>query len=492
MKAKVLVGALVAAGVIGTGAAAYNGHLPVGQAQATPSTDAGVAAPAANPLSTTLPLNGFSELVKQHGPAVVNVSVSGMTKTAAQMETPEMPELPPEFQDFFKGMPRGRMPQRGLTPSPTPVRGQGSGFILSSDGYILTNAHVVDQADQVTVRLTDRREFAAKVVGKDKQTDIALLKIDGRNLPTVKLGDSRKANVGEWVVAIGSPFGFENSVSAGIVSAKSRALPDSSYVPFIQTDVAVNPGNSGGPLFNLAGEVIGINSQIYSRTGSFSGISFAIPVEVALKVKDQLLKHGKVTRGRLGVTVQDVNASLAESFGLDRARGALVASVDEKSPAEKAGVQAGDIILKYDGNPIEHSSDLPMLVADTAPGTTAKVEVWRKGAPHTLTVSAAESKDAKVAKSDAPDAPKGRLGVAVRPLTKDEKGEKGGRGLVVEQVGGAAERAGVQAGDVLLALNGTPLTSVEQLRDQVAKSGKRVALLILRENRQLFVPVELG
>jgi serine protease Do len=427
--------------------------------------------------------------VKTYGPAVVNVSVQGTMKTSAQM-----PDIPEEFQDFFRGF-GGRMPQRGggMPQQPTPTRGQGSGFIVSADGYILTNAHVVENADQVTVRLTDRREYTAKVIGSDKQSDVALLKVDAKNLPTVKLGDSRKANVGEWVVAIGSPFGFENSVTAGIVSAKARSLPDSNYTPFIQTDVAVNPGNSGGPLFNLAGEVIGINSQIYSRTGSFSGISFAIPVEVAVKVKDQLQKHGKVTRGRLGVTVQDVNAALAESFGLDRARGALVSSVDDKGPAEKAGLLPGDIILKYDGNAIEHSADLPMLVADATPGKDTTVEVWRKGSPRTFHVATTEGKPERVAKNDASDAPKGRLGVSVRPLTKEERGDKAGRGgLVVEQVGGAAQRAGVQPGDVVLALNGTAVSTPEELREQVAKSGKRAALLIQRDERQLFVPIELG
>jgi serine protease Do len=494
MKAKLLVGALVAAGVIGTGAAAYRGQLPtpVADAHATPVLATGVAAPAANPATSSLPLNGFTELVNAYGPAVVNVSVQGTMKTSDNgMQMPDLQDMPEEFQDFFKGF-RGRGQQPPRNQAPTPMRGQGSGFIVSGDGYILTNAHVVDRADTVTVRLTDRREFTAKVVGSDKQTDIALLKIDAKGLPTVKLGDSRKANVGEWVVAIGSPFGFENSVSAGIVSAKSRSLPDSNYVPFIQTDVAVNPGNSGGPLFNLAGEVIGINSQIYSRTGSFSGISFAIPVEVALNVKDQLLKHGKVTRGRLGVTVQEVNASLASSFNLDRPHGALVASVDAGSPAEKGGVQVGDIILGFNGTSIEHSSDLPMLVADAA-GKNVPVEVWRKGSKHSLTVAASEGKEERVAQNDAnPSAPQGRLGVAVRPLKPEERGEGGKAGLLVEQVGGAAQRAGVQPGDIVLALNGTPVTTPEQLREQVAKSGKRAALLIQRDNRQLFLPVELG
>src|SRR6202158_5694678 len=489
MKAKVLVGALVAAGVIGTGVAAWRSPLPtpVATAQASPIAPADWAAPAANPGATSLPLNGFTELVSKYGPAVVNVSVSGTTK--AGIGPSDMPGMEPggPFSEFFRGF-RTQMPQ-----APTPMRGQGSGFIVSSDGYVLTNAHVVDHADEVWVRLTDRREFKAKVVGADKQTDIAVLRIDAKGLPTVKLGDSRRANVGEWVVAIGSPFGFENSVSAGIVSAKARSLPDATYVPFLQTDVAVNPGNSGGPLFNLAGEVIGINSQIYSHTGGYQGLSFAIPIEVALKVKDQLVTHGKVTRGRLGVTVQEVNAALASSFALDLPHGALVASVDPSSPAEKGGIEVGDIIIKYAGNPVEHSSDLPMLVADTAPGSRASVEVWRKGSTRTLTLSTAEAKDEKVASNEADRAPKGRLGLAVRPLTREERGELGGRaGLLVEQVGGAAERAGVQPGDVVLSLNGTTVKSIEELRDAVAKSAKRAALLIQRNNRQLFVPVELG
>ncbi|HET7728755.1 MAG TPA: trypsin-like peptidase domain-containing protein, partial [Usitatibacter sp.] len=318
MKSKAIVGALVAAGVIAGGAAAYRGHLeaPLARAHAAATVaPAGVAAPAANPGATSLPLNGFSELVRRNGPAVVNVSVEGSRKVAAGPE-----ELPEELREFFRGF-GGRVPgmPRG---GDVPMRGMGSGFIVSPDGYIITNAHVVENAEAVTVRLTDRREYKAKVVGSDKQTDIAVLKIDATSLPTVQLGKSTEANVGEWVVAIGSPFGFENSVSAGIVSAKSRSLPDSNYVPFLQTDVAVNPGNSGGPLFNLAGEVIGINSQIYSRSGGYQGISFAIPIEVALNVKDQLVKSGKVTRGRLGVTVQEVNASLAQSFGLARPQGA--------------------------------------------------------------------------------------------------------------------------------------------------------------------------
>ncbi|MGZ5034600.1 MAG: DegQ family serine endoprotease [Usitatibacter sp.] len=488
MKAKILVVALAVAGAFGAGAA-LRGPITAPFSQAAASTAAtSVAAPAANPGAASLPLNGFTELVSAYGPAVVNVSVQGTTKVGASM--PEIPGMEPgdPFYDFFRNFRGPQMPQQGKVP----MRGEGSGFIVSPDGYILTNAHVVDGADTVWVRLTDRREFKAKVVGSDRQTDVALLRIEAKGLPTVKLGDSRAARPGEWVVAIGSPFGFENSVSAGIVSAKSRSLPDSNYVPFIQTDVAVNPGNSGGPLFNLAGEVIGINSQIYSRTGGYQGLSFAIPIEVALHVKDELAKHGKVTRGRLGVTVQEVNAALASSFGLDRPRGALVASVDASSPAEKSGLQVGDIIVKYDGQPIERSADLPMLVADTAPGHSARIEVWRKGSMQTLTVSAGERKDERVADNDK-QAPAGRLGVAVRPLTREERSAQGAKGgLLVEEVGGAAERAGVQPGDIVLSLNGTPVSTAEQLREQVAKSGGRVALLIQRDNRQLFVPVELG
>jgi len=490
MKARTLVGALVAAGIVGTGAAAWRGQIeaPFSQAHANPMAVAGVAAPAANPAATSLPLNGFTDLVAKAGPAVVNVSVEGTQKTA--VEGPDFGNMDPDdpFFQFFKQF-RGQMPRS----QNVPIRGLGSGFIVSPDGYILTNAHVVDHASHVTVRLTDRREFTAKVVGSDKASDVALLKIDATHLPTVKIGSSRDAKVGEWVVAIGSPYGFENSVSAGIVSAKSRSLPDATYVPFIQTDVAVNPGNSGGPLFNLAGEVIGINSQIYSRSGVYQGISFAIPVEIAMKVKDQLVKTGHVTRGHLGVVVQEVNATLASSFGLDRPRGALVASVDDGSPAAKGGLQAGDIILKYDNQPIDRSSDLPLLVADEAPGKSAPVEVWRNGHVKELNVATGKASDEKVASNDEGNADQGRLGLAVRPLTPQERSENNGKGgLVVEQVSGAAERAGVQPGDVVLALNGTPVRSVQELKAQAAKSGKHVALLVQRNDRQLFVPIELG
>ena len=494
MRSTALVASLVAAGVIGTGIAAYHGHLdaPMSQAHASPVMAAAVATPAASPGATTLPLNGFTEIVKKAGPAVVNISVNATRKASA-----EMPNIPEEFREFFRGFGGKNMPNFPNMPrGDTPMRGLGSGFIVSPDGYILTNAHVVDGADSVTVRLTDRREFRAKVVGADKQTDIAVLKIDAKALPTVRLGRSQDANVGEWVVAIGSPYGFDNTVTAGIVSAKSRSLPDANYTPFIQTDVAVNPGNSGGPLFNLAGEVIGINSQIYSRSGGFQGISFAIPIEVALNVKDQLIKTGKVTRGRLGVTVQEVNATFAEALNLDRPRGAIVSSVDAGGPAEKAGIQVNDIILSYNGQPIERSSDLPVLVANMTPGKTASVQVWRKGSEKTLTVGTYEGKavkDEDDVASNEHGAVGGKLGLAVRPLTPEEKREAKGRtGLLVEDVGGAAARAGIQPGDLLISLNGTPVKTVDELKAQVTKAGKRVAILILREGQQIFVPVELG
>jgi serine protease Do len=492
MKSKSIIATLVAAGLVAGGAAAWRGHLegPYAVAHAAArDTAGGVAAPAANPRASSLPLNGFSELVQKYGPAVVNITVEGSTKVAGNegpdVQIPGLDPQDPLFQ-FFRGF-------RGMQPHNVPMRGEGSGFIVSPDGYILTNAHVVDHANLVNVKLTDRREYKAKVVGVDKDSDIALIKIDAKNLPTVKLGNSRDTKVGEWVVAIGSPYGFENSVTAGIVSAKARSLPDATYVPFIQTDVAVNPGNSGGPLFNLAGEVIGINSQIYSRTGGFQGLSFAIPIEVAMNVKDQLLKTGHVTRGHLGVTVQAVNATLADSFGLDRPRGALVASVDPDSPAAKGGIQVGDIILSYNGNPIERSADLPLLVANTSPGEKAKVEVWRDHGSKTLTVAAGETKDENVASNDHAGDTGGKLGLAVRPLTPDERAQNDGKGgLLVEQVSGAAAHAGIQPGDIVLSLNGKRVQSAGELRGLVEKSGKHVALLIQRNERQLFVPIELG
>jgi serine protease Do len=471
------LGAAMTAGV-----AFHDRAMPISQASAATTT------PAAAPMAT-LPPNGFSQLVARHGPAVVNVSVVGKMKVNGnEPDMPEMPNPGPNnpFGEFFKHF---RAPSPGQD---MPRHGQGSGFIVSPDGYILTNAHVVDGASEVTVKLTDRREFRAKVVGADRTSDVAVLKIDAKDLPSVQLGNSKDVQVGEWVVAIGSPFGFENTVTAGIVSALARALPGDGYVPFIQTDAAVNPGNSGGPLFNLEGKVIGINSQIYSGTGGYQGVSFAIPIDVALGVKDQLVQHGKVTRAQLGVVVQEMDTALAESFGLDKPRGALVAAVTPDSPAARAGIESGDVILAFEGKAIDHSTDLPLLVTSAKPGTKVSIEVWRKKAKETLTVTLAERKDEKMAANDT-QAPTGPLGLAVRPLTTEERRELGGHdGLLVEQAGGAAQKAGIQPGDVVLALNGTPVHTVEKLRELTAKGGKRVALLVQRNDRQLFFPVDLG
>src|SRR5688572_14343688 len=334
-------------------------------------------------------LPDFRGLVEQYGPSVVNVSVRANAKTAARMpQVPQMPGFGPDdpFSQFFRGMP---MPQE-----PVPMRGEGSGFIVSRDGLILTNAHVVAEAQKVTVRLRDRREFEAKVLGSDAKSDVAVLKIEATNLPAVRLGDPQKLQVGEWVVAIGAPFGFDNSVTAGIVSAKGRSRLDDGYVPFIQTDVAVNPGNSGGPLFNLDGEVVGINSQIYSRTGCYMGVSFAIPIDVASHVKDQLIKTGRVARSRIGVSIQDVNAQLAESFGLDRPRGALVGMVENDSPGEQGGIKAGDVILKVDGETVETSSQVPVMIGASAPGKTVPVEIWRGNSTRKLDVRLDEMQEA--------------------------------------------------------------------------------------------------
>jgi serine protease Do len=387
-------------------------------------------------------------------------------------------------------MPYGGAPGQGEMP----VRGQGSGFIVSPDGVILTNAHVVRNAKSVIVKLTDRREFQAKVLGSDPRTDVAVLKIDASNLPTVPLGKAKDLKVGEWVLAIGSPFGFENSVSAGVVSAKGRSLPDDSFVPFIQTDVAVNPGNSGGPLFNAHGEVVGINSQIFSQTGGYQGLSFAIPIDLANKVKDEIVATGKASHARLGVSIQEVNQTLADSFKLDKPEGALIADVEAGGPAYKAGIRSGDVVRKFNGQPIIASSDLSALIGELKPGEEVTVEVWRQGKREELTARLGDASDkaTRVAKADQAIG-KGKIGLALRPLAPQEKRDAGVEaGLLVESVAGPAALAGVQPGDVLTAINGTPVTSVEQVRAAIAKSEKSVALLIQRDGSRIFVPVRIG
>ena len=446
--------------------------------QRSSDSPAAAATPAVVPVATpSVGLPDFASLVTRVGPAVVNItSVTPGTAVAGPVE-----EGP--FGDFFKrfGMPRPQFE----TP---PQRGEGSGFIVDANGIILTNAHVVGSGSEVTVRLTDRREFTAKVVGIDKRTDVAVLRIAAKGLPTVKLGNPDALLPGQWVLAIGSPFGFDNSVTAGIVSAKSRALPDENFTPFIQTDVAVNPGNSGGPLFNLAGEVVGINSQIYSRTGGYMGLSFAIPIDLVVYVKDQLLATGKVRRGRIGVTIQEVDQQLADSFGLDRPHGALVSGVEDGSPADKAGVVAGDVITGLEGVAIDRSSELPARVSRLKPGSTATLEVWRDRARRSvkLTIGELEEPVAKVANAGK-QVRGGRLGLAVRPLSADErKARQVSGGVLVEEVAGPAAEAGLEPGDIVLGVNGRRINAPEQLRDAAA-SGKPVALLVQRGDTQLFV-----
>jgi len=419
---------------------------------------------------------------------VVNISTIGKSSPAAL--DPDDEDNP--LNEFFKrfGGPNGP----NMQPRPVPSRGVGSGFIVSPDGYIVTNAHVVDGANEVTVRLTDRREFTAKVIGADKRTDIALIKIDAKgNLPALDLSNPPAPRQGEWVVAIGSPFGFENSISAGIVSGVHRALPGGQMTPFIQTDVAVNPGNSGGPLLNAAGQVVGVNSQIYSRSGGYMGLSFAIPADVAANVAQQLKTHGKVTHGRLGIGIQGLNQALAQSFNLPDSDGALVGSVEKDSPADKAGFKTGDVIRKVDNVAITDSTDVTSRIGNMAPGTKVNVEVWREGKPVTLTATIGTFDDTeKVASADKSTQDKGKLGVAVRPLTQDEKAEIGHDGLVVENATGPAARAGIQAGDVIVSVGAAKVSSLEELKRQVDRAGGHVALLIERNGQKLFVPVRIG
>jgi serine protease Do len=429
-------------------------------------------------------LPDFTTLVKKFGPAVVNIRVIEKSPSEEEQGNPFGPNSP--FAPFFKGFPFQAPPEE-------PIRGEGSGFIIQPDGIILTNAHVVEGATRVTVQLTDRREYTAKVIGEDKTADVAVIKIPADNLPTVNLGDSNSLQVGQWVLAIGAPFGFENSATAGIVSAKGRTLPDSGYVPFIQTDVPINPGNSGGPLFNMQGRVVGINSQIYSRTGGYMGVSFSIPINVAMEVAHQLMTTGRVERGKLGVVIQNVDQGLADSFGLPEPEGALVSSVEQGGPASRAGIQPGDVILALNGAPVQTSSQLPVRIASLMPGTMVHLTIWRDHASRTIEVKLGAMGSQTVASAQRPQQQQGgSLGLAVRPLTGDEQQQAHTHGgLLVEGVSGPSEDAGIQPGDVVLAANGQRVASVDQLRTAVQKSRGHVALLIQRGNERIFVPVQV-
>ena len=479
---KLLIISILTASIAG-GLYWHNKHYLISDANAITNT---VSQSPINPQRTMVTLPNFSTIVANNGASVVNISVTGTVKNQALSALPQMDPDDPFFE-FFKHF------QPNMPDSESPVSGMGSGFIVKSNGVILTNAHVVENADEVTVKLTDKREFKAKVLGVDKPTDVAVLKIEAENLPAVKIGSTQTTNVGDWVLAIGSPFGLENTVTAGIVSAKSRALPDEGYVSFLQTDVAINPGNSGGPLFNLNGEVIGINSQIYSRSGGYQGLSFSIPIEIALKTEQQLLDHGKVSRGRIGVGIQPLNQDLANSFGLDKPIGALVGSVEKNGPADKAGIEPGDVITKFNGKTVDRSSDLPSLVAEVKPNETVSVEIWHKNHKKDLMVKVGELKVADVS-PEVINQQNGKLGLEVRPLTEDEQAQAQiGHGLLVENVTkGPAEKAGIHSGDVILAVNGDEVKSIEDLSSKVSQSRKTLALLIAREGNKIYVPINLG
>ncbi len=452
-------------------------------------------------------LPDFTDLAEKHGAEVVNISVTQSVHNNAPIGAFPGMEGDEQMQEFFKrfgiplipGMPG--MPGQGGAPQPDyKSQSLGSGFIISNDGYVLTNAHVINEADEVIVKLADKREFKAKIIGADKRTDVALLKIDATGLPKVTIGDSAKLKVGEWVAAIGSPFGLENTMTAGIVSAKGRALPQENFVPFIQTDVAINPGNSGGPLFNLAGEVVGINSQIYSRSGGSMGLSFAIPIDVAIDVSNQLKANGKITRGWLGIAIQEITKELAESFSMKNTNGALVAGVEKNGPADKGGLEAGDVITKFDGKPIGVSADLPRAVGATKPGKIAAVEILRKGSVKTLNIGVGEMPSDGSETAAPSTKPNGKveankIGLTLKELTVQQKKKLNGKNglLVVESVGAAAQ-AGIRRGDVILGLNNNESQSVEQFNKQInaVAAGKTVAVLVQRGEATLYVPIKVS
>ena len=487
ISSKFIKPALVAAAI----ATALAGGVYTAYAKSTPVQDA----PAA-PIVNQSKLPDFTVLVDHYGKAVVNISM--VKKAHKEKVDSPFGNLPPDQAEILKRFGFPIFGGNGGERTVPEERGTGSGFIISSDGLILTNAHVVNGADEITVRLTDDREFRGKVLGLDTQTDIAVVKINAKDLPYVRLGNSDNVKVGEWVAAIGSPFGLTNSVTAGIVSAKSRNLPDENLVPFIQTDVAINPGNSGGPLFNMNGEVIGINSQIFSTSGGSMGLSFAIPINIATQVKDQILKNGKVTRGRIGVMIQSLTPELAGGFGLpEDTKGALVSRTDKDSPAAKAGLQSGDIIVGVDGTHVKNYSDIPRQISFAKPGSTVKLTVIRNKKEITVpvTVGVADGKTNTLKAGEESDTPKaeakaGKLGVSVRPLTAKEAKKAGTSGLLVGNATGAAASAGIASGDVIVAVNGQPVKTVSDLSKAI-EGKKQIAILVQRGGDQIYVPVNL-
>ena len=430
-------------------------------------------------------LPDFSKLVEDNGNAVVSIAVVEKRKKRAESM------IPKDQLDFFRhfGFPCPFGDNGGFTPG---RRGQGSGFIISPDGYILTNNHVVENADDVTVSLTDKREFKAKVVGTDPKTDIALIKIEGKDFPAVRLGNSDNVKVGEWVAAIGAPFGLDNTVTAGIVSAKSRSLPDEQFVPFIQTDVAVNPGNSGGPLFNMKGEVIGINSQIFSTSGGFMGLSFAIPINLAVQIKNDLQKYGKVSRGRIGILMQQMTPELAKSFGIKETKGALIAQLEKDGPADKAKLKEGDIIVEFNGTPISELNELSQAVAGTKPGTKARLKVIRDGKLQDFTIVIGELTPEGIRNLKRPENFSiGILDLETRPLDPKEK-KRVENGIAVVSSAGIAAAAGIRKGDIILKAGGRTIKSREDFASAVKGAKDSLAILIDRSGRRIFVPIKLA
>lgn len=497
MKRKTLILTVIAAGLVVAATSAAVGIYPNLWFSRAKSEKVSLEAPSAQaelPARVpALPVGtqpNYRAIVERYGPAVVGVVAEGLHTTGPN----EQLDLNDPFLRFFRGLPG--FPWRLPEPEPggsQPFSSQGSGFIISADGLILTNAHVVREAKAVKVKLSDRREFSARVLGADTLTDTAVLRIDAQNLPVVVLGDAQQLQVGDPVLAIGSPFGFEQTATQGIVSAKGRSLPGDAAVPFIQTDAAVNPGNSGGPLFDGSGAVVGINAQIYSRSGGFQGLSFAIPINVALKVKDQIVATGRASHARLGVTVQDLNQTLATSFGLDRPDGALIAQVLPDSAAASAGLRAGDVVTEFNGEKIGRSGDLSSRIGLAAPGETAKLKVWRDRGALDMTVKLGRAEDSlRTPMPRESQARAGQLGLTLRPLNPQEEAQLQRKsGLVVEGVSGAAARARVVPGDVLLAINGVPVKSVDQVARMLDKKPKTVALLIYRDGEQIYIPVNL-